>query len=141
LSGRKAFPNWTSELAGIADKVREWLDAGVEPHAIGVSARAVAKVKEIRIALLDAGIPCTGPTDVRVTTMHKMKGMEYRCVLVAGVDAATVPAAGALTPREEDSIAHDHDLHRERCLLFVACTRARDALHVTHASAPSPFLT
>lgn len=136
----QAFPNWTAELAGIVTKVREWLDAEVEAHAIGVSARTVAKVKDIRAALLDAGIPSTGPAGVRVNTMHKMKGMEYRCVLVAGVDAATIPAGGALTPRDEDPIAHDHDLHRERCLLFVACTRARDALHVTHAGVPSPFL-
>jgi superfamily I DNA/RNA helicase len=73
--------------------------------------------------------------------MHKMKGMEYRCVLVAGVDAATVPMAAALTPRDEDPVAHEQDRQRERCLLFVACTRARDALHVTHSGTPSPFLT
>ena len=29
---------------------------------------------------------------------------------------------------------------RERCLLFVACTRARDALHVSHSGTASPFL-
>jgi hypothetical protein len=136
----ESFADWGAELDGITSKVRAWLDAGVEAHAIGVAARTTAKVKDIRSALHDAGIPNTAPNGVRVNTMHKMKGMEYRCVLVAGVDAASVPAGGALTPRDEDPIAHDHDLHRERCLMFVACTRARDALHVTHASTPSPFL-
>lgn len=134
------FPDWNSELHGIIDKVRAWLDAGVEAHAIGVAARTTVKVRDIKTALRDAGIPNTAPKGVRVNTMHKMKGMEYRCVLVAGVDAASVPAGGALTPRDEDPIAHDHDLHRERCLLFVACTRARDALHVTYAGTPSSFL-
>jgi len=28
----------------------------------------------------------------------------------------------------------------ERCLLFVACTRARDSLYVSYAGKPSPFL-
>lgn len=136
----ESFPDWNAELDGITDKVRAWLDAGVEAHAIGVAARTTAKVRDIKTALRDAGIPNTAPKGVRVNTMHKMKGMEYRCVLVAGVDAASVPAGGALTPRDEDPIAHDHDLHRERCLLFVACTRARDALHVTYAGTPSSFL-
>ncbi|MGB3441085.1 MAG: UvrD-helicase domain-containing protein [Actinophytocola sp.] len=136
-----AYPHWQAELDGIVAKVRAWLEAGVEPHSIGIAARTTAKGKDIQAALTDAGIPTRAPKGVRVRTMHKMKGMEYRCVLVAGVDAATVPAAAALTPRDEDLIAHEQDRRRERCLLFVACTRARDALHVTHAGTPSPFLT
>jgi hypothetical protein len=136
-----AFPNWSSELDGIVATVRAWLDAGVEPHAIGVAARTTAKCRDIQSALAGAHISARAPHGVRVRTMHKMKGMEYRCVLVAGVDAATVPMAAALTPRDEDPVAHEQDRQRERCLLFVACTRARDALHVTHSGTPSPFLT
>jgi hypothetical protein len=30
-----------------------------------------------------------------------------------------VPAGVAVTPIEEDKQTHDHDLERERCLLFV----------------------
>lgn len=137
----ETFPTWHAELDGIVAKIRVWLDAGVEPHSIGVAARTTAKCREIQSALADAGIATRAPNGVRVRTMHKMKGMEYRCVLVAGVDAATVPAAAALTPRDEDPVAHEQDRQRERCLLFVACTRARDALHVTHSDAPSPFLS
>jgi superfamily I DNA/RNA helicase len=92
------------------------------------------RVRDLRAAL-------NGTPDVRVDTMHSMKGMEFRCVLVAGVDAATVPSPGALTPREEDPVAHEQDLQRERCLLFVACTRAQDALHVSYSGSPSQFLT
>lgn len=33
------------------------------------------------------------------------------------------------------------DLQRERCLLFVACTRARDHLYVSYSGSPSPFLS
>ena len=35
---------------------------------------------------------------------------------------------------------HGHHLLRERCLLFVACTRARDHLYVSYAGEPSPLL-
>jgi superfamily I DNA/RNA helicase len=52
-----------------------------------------------------------------------------------------VPAAAALTPAEDDPVAHEHDLQRERCLLFVACTRARDHLYLSYTGQPSPFIT
>jgi hypothetical protein len=133
----RAYPDWQAELDGIISQVREWLGAGVEPHAIGIAARTSGRTGAIRSALHDADLP----DDICVATMHRMKGMEFRCVAVAGVAAGSVPAPSAVTPFEEDSIAHDQDIHRERCLLFVACTRARDALFVTHAGAVSPFLT
>jgi superfamily I DNA/RNA helicase len=72
--------------------------------------------------------------------MHAMKGLEFRAVFVLGVDRGTVPFAREITAREVDPLQHDADLLRERCLLFVACTRAREALNVTWSGAPSPFL-
>jgi superfamily I DNA/RNA helicase len=77
---------------------------------------------------------------VQVGTMHKMKGLEFRCVAVVGADEASLPSARAITPEEEDPKAHAQDVQKERCLLFVACTRARDNLYVSYASSPSPFL-
>ncbi len=77
---------------------------------------------------------------VRVGTMHRVKGLEFRCVCVAGVSAKHVPAANAVTPAEDDKQTHQQDLERERCLLFVACTRAREELLVTWHGEPSPFV-
>jgi superfamily I DNA/RNA helicase len=51
-----------------------------------------------------------------------------------------VPAPSAVTPETADPVAHALDLQRERCVLFVACTRARDHLYVSCSGAPSPFL-
>jgi superfamily I DNA/RNA helicase len=73
---------------------------------------------------------------VRASTTHKTKGLEYRCVPVAGVDS---PPAAAITPVAEDPLAHRQDQHRERRLLFVARTRARNSLHMTHPDAASHF--
>ena len=36
--------------------------------------------------------------------------------------------------------AHRQDLQRERCLLFVALTRARDVLYLSHSGTPSDLL-
>lgn len=59
---------------------------------------------------------------------------------VVGVGAKQVPAASAITPVDEDKQTHLQDLERERCLLFVACTRAREELLVTWHDQPSPFI-
>lgn len=45
-----------------------------------------------------------------------------------------------MTPADTDPVAHAQDLQRERCVLFVACTRARDHLYLSYNGRPSPFL-
>lgn len=151
LHGRRpvvqALPDRDTELDALVEQVRSWLDADVEPHAIGIATRFVSGVGRIEQALAAAGIgtaslAASGSAQdcVRVGTMHRMKGLEFRCVAVTGADAETLPAAVALTDGDEDPTAHAHDLQRERCLFFVACTRARDALYVSYTGAPSPFL-
>ena len=72
--------------------------------------------------------------------MHRAKGLEFRCVAAQGVSADAVPMPRAVTPAKVDAAQHARDIQQERSLLFVACTRARDALRVSYASAPSPFL-
>jgi superfamily I DNA/RNA helicase len=70
-----------------------------------------------------------------------MKGLEFRCVAVIGVTAHAVPFAKEMTPAEVDRLQHDSDLLRERCVLFVACTRAREVLYVSWSGKASPFLS
>jgi superfamily I DNA/RNA helicase len=48
--------------------------------------------------------------------------------------------ANLITVPHEDALINAQDLQRERCLLFVACTRARDHLYVSYAGEQSPFL-
>ncbi|WP_055592981.1 3'-5' exonuclease [Streptomyces hirsutus] len=73
-------------------------------------------------------------------TMHRIKGLEYRAVAIIGVGADHVPQPHAVTPVSEDRLQHERDLQRERSLLFVAATRAREQLAVTWAVKHSPFL-
>ncbi|TCO58272.1 UvrD-like helicase family protein [Actinocrispum wychmicini] len=69
-----------------------------------------------------------------------MKGLEFRCVAVVGMTARAVPFAKEITPLEVDRQQHESDMLMERCLLFVACTRAREALAISWSGTPSPFL-
>ena len=49
-------------------------------------------------------------------------------VPVIGVEEGVVPDPTAITANDEDPLAHAQDVQRERCVLFVACTRAREPI-------------
>jgi hypothetical protein len=135
-----------TEYDALVRHVTAWRDDGIEPHAIGIAARSNALVREAAAALNAAGIrtvslAAKSRTDaVRVGTMHGMKGLEFQAVAVIGVSDGIVPAPNALTDAAEDPVAHAQDLQRERCLLFVALTRARDHLYLSYTSPASTFL-
>ncbi|MCW1825143.1 DNA helicase [Mycolicibacterium conceptionense] len=144
LSGH---PSADAEAKFIASSVKGWLDNGIRPSEIGIAVRAkwlTSKIehalKAARIDWVDLAKASDDNDAVRIGSMHRMKGLEFRSVCVAGVNAKAVPAGNAVTPAEEDKHAHQQDLERERCLLFVACTRAREELLVTWHGEPSPFL-
>ncbi|WP_026448916.1 UvrD-helicase domain-containing protein [Actinopolyspora mortivallis] len=142
------FPTRNAETEHLVTTVREWMDAGVQPGEIGVAVRSNRLVDTVMAALAGAGVPheklfgATGGDEqaVAVGTMHRMKGLEFRCLAVVGVTEYHVPPASAITPEEEDPAAHRRDTQRERCLLFVACTRAREQLVVSWHGSRSPFL-
>ncbi|MET8780100.1 3'-5' exonuclease [Nocardia sp. NPDC004654] len=130
----------------IGDVIKQWLDTdGVSPGSIAILTRGgndrelfVAELRKrgIPAAVLDKE-PAAGD-NVQVLTMHRAKGMEFRCVVLAGVDAEHVPAKMALrqVPEEEQAEARQ----RERSLLYVAASRARDELVVTWCGTRSELL-
>ena len=140
------FSTIAKENDNLAALVSTWLTDSVEPRAIGVLARRQSDQERARAALQASGVPVdvlgTGarsPRDaVVVTTMHRAKGMEFSRVVVFGAQASVVPLRAVLdqtAPTEHQAV-----LDRERSLLYVACSRARDELVVTWAGDPSPFL-
>lgn len=124
------------ELKIPAEKVRSWFETGIVPSAVGVAARSSYLAGQVREALQAAGVPAAKPgttsaaNAVQVGTMHGMKGLEFQAVAVIGVEDGMVPALAAVTAAKTDELAHHQDLLRERCGLFVACTRARDQMHL-----------
>ncbi|MFI5647241.1 UvrD-helicase domain-containing protein [Kitasatospora sp. NPDC051705] len=133
------------EIRALVARVGEWTASGVSPEDIGVAARTARLGRDITQALERAGTPAwllgNAPAPgVRVGTMHRMKGLEFRYVAVAGVSDGLVPMRSAITPVDTDPQQHQEDLNGELSLLFVACTRAREALHVSWHGTPSVFL-
>ncbi|WP_431989014.1 UvrD-helicase domain-containing protein [Streptomyces albogriseolus] len=136
------------EVAALVARVQDWIAQGIRPSEIGVCARFNVLLDKAHDKLAVAGVPVARVRDnpgadvdgVRLATMHAMKGLEFRCVAVLGVTAGAVPFSREVTPPAVDVLQHESDLLRERCLLFVACTRAREALAVSWSGTASPFL-
>lgn len=136
------------EASALAERIQEWIADGVAPAEIGVSARFNLTLDKAADHLRMAGIPVTrvkgsippGSEGVRLATMHAMKGLEFRAVAVLGVSAGVMPFAREITPAEVDWLQHEGDILRERCLLFVACTRAREVLRVSWSGKASEFI-
>lgn len=78
-------------------------------------------------------------TGLRVATMHRVKGLEFDNVIVAGVNDGTVPYRKVLDNTADEVVRKDLDA-RERALFYVAVTRARRGVLITSHGEPSVFL-
>lgn len=145
----RGYGGQEEELRALVEQVRTWIEQdGVKPSEVAVCARfntlvdaVVARLRRERVpAVAVRDDPGPGVSGVRVATMHAMKGLEFRCVAVVGVTASVLPFAPQVTPAEVDPLQHRSDLLAEHCLLFVACTRARDALAVSWSGERSRML-
>lgn len=140
--------NAKEQIEALTAQVTSWIEGGLDPDTIGVIARGSHQLEGARAALRAAGVPTVtlaqeAPKDegVRMGSMHRMKGLEFLAVAVFNVDDDNVPAQIALTDKSADPVQHTHDVRRERCLLYVACTRPRDHLWVGWSGKPSRFLS
>ncbi|CAM3795437.1 ATP-dependent helicase [Nocardiopsis rhodophaea] len=140
-----------AELDALADRVRRWLADGIAPGDICVTARTNRLRDSVAAHLRARSLPATvfNPRDhavtdatgsVRVTTMHGVKGLEFRAIAVTGVTADALPQMDHVTSADLDEHQHLADLDAQRSLLYVACTRAREALYVSWHGQPSRFL-
>lgn len=135
----------TEELDRAAAQIKGWLADGVEASTVAVLTRSqddrdrfVRGLGErgVDARALDRNVATAGHP--QVLTMHRSKGMEFSRVILAGIDDKHLPSAATLrlSPVEE----HAEALLRERSLLYVASSRARDELVVTWSGNRSDLL-
>lgn len=136
-----------AEVQYLTEAVIDWISQGVDPSEIGIATRTHRLASWIERVIRAEGLPTSYLGDdqdldrgVGIGTMHGMKGLEFRCVAIPGLSANLFPEKNSVTPAGLDKHAHEQDIEREKCLLFVACTRAREELLVTWHGEPSPFL-
>lgn len=135
------------EYQQIADVLSAWLaEKDVEPSSLAVLVRSGRARDTLQRALAERGVTAqsvTGhhrrpPAAPQLMTMHRAKGLEFRRVVLAGVSESQIPQ-GRLRADDTDGERADA-VQRERLLLYVASSRARDELVVTWHGDVSPFL-
>ena len=138
----KHFNSLAEERAYVIGEIeRLVVMEGVLPESICIVARAGRQIRNYTRGLQQAGIHHlylsrhTHEDDgegVRLATMHRVKGLEFTHIFIVGLNDGTMPSRHV--------VAEDEEALRERCLLHVAATRARDTLTITSYGQPSPFL-
>lgn len=126
-----------------ADQIRTWLADGAAPETIAVLVRSANEATALADEFTRYDLPTryvgakATPGDGRVSTMtmHRSKGMEFRHVLVFGVTAELARSVERLPDGDRPDA-----LQRERSLLYVATTRARDRLTIVWDGAASDLL-
>ncbi|WP_348538338.1 3'-5' exonuclease [Nocardia cyriacigeorgica] len=126
-------PPASQQLPTVADQLQEWLAAGHTPNTLAILSSREERKKVARylgrhgIETVEYEDHPVGTDCVQVLTMHRAKGMEFSRVILMGVgpDFMAGPGKEAL-----DRSANTDALLRERSLLYVSASRARDELVV-----------
>ncbi len=145
---RRHFLKEAQEASFLVERIKAWLEE-VPESAICVAARTRSKINDrYRPILESAGIRTVmiekdpeseaQQPGIRLATMHRLKGLEFPRMILAGVQEGALPLLTSHDPADQAS-SEDH-LLQERCLFYVASTRARDELVITGYGSPSPFL-
>lgn len=137
------------ELAGLADWVSAQEAADIRLSDIGVLCSRRADVERVQSALrkanLDPVILQAGRADdrsvpgVRITTMHRAKGLEFFAVAIPFMSDTSFPPAGALNAAVDEADRVDI-INQYRSLLHVAATRAQKALRVSWSGTPTALI-
>ncbi|WP_205571839.1 3'-5' exonuclease [Arthrobacter celericrescens] len=139
-----AAASYVEELDNLAQTLRAWEEEGVPLETVGILVRANFQIGKVINGLNERGLEAriagspAGSGVPYVMTMHRSKGMEFTRVVLFGMSDQSMPAAYQLqnlAPAEQADA-----LLRERSLLYVAATRARDGLVVSWSGKPSELL-
>ena len=135
----------TEELDQAAELVARWVGESDAPETVAVLVREQRQRDRLVSGLAERGVTVRAvdrehikPGQPVAMTMHRAKGTEFSRVLLFGIDQGAIPR-----PLRDEQYAEDawaDALLRERSLLYVAATRARDELALSWSGDPSQLL-
>lgn len=133
------FDTLEQECQFIIHKIKALEEMGTELRNICIVARTHRLLENYSVALQNEGIRSfeikANKVDdhslpgVRIATMHRVKGLEFDYVFAAAINHRILPFS--TLDYTEDNIAHEEYIVSEKCLLYVALTRARKSAFIT----------
>lgn len=130
------------EIETILSFIKECIDNGIKAEEICVTASSLGLTKELQSALHNEGMDpyiwknrsfIGNKSGVRMCTLHSIKGLEFRVVIVMGVNERNIPSIESTEhpfPTLDKTEKTDY-LMQFRSLIYVAITRARQSVLVT----------
>ena len=142
------FGNANDEFDFLLREVKKLKDNGVSLTDICVVARTKKLVDDYIALFTKAGIRSyaikRNKADdrsfdgLRVATMHRVKGLEFKYVFIAAVNNRIIPLSSAIN--KTDAVSEEESITSEKCLLYVAMTRAQKGVYITSYGRKSEFL-
>ena len=134
------------------DFIKEYLDKltqdGNSLNSVCLVARTNELLRQYEGALKAKGIPTyfikrsqaddRNSKGLRMATMHRVKGLEFDHVIIAGCNDGVIPLQVSKTSCDPEEL-EDNDI-LERALLHVAVTRAKKRVLITSSGTVSGFL-
>ena len=140
---------FAGEVKNIVSYLKSLQEAGVSLDNVCLVARTNELIDQYEGAMKSAGLPIyrirrsiaedRRSAGVRLATMHRVKGLEFEYVIVAGVNEGIVPLSVFRSSEAEAFEAAETET-RERALLYVAVTRAKRCAVITSYERKSHFL-
>lgn len=144
----ECFNNANDEFDFLLSEVKKLKENGVALTDICVVARTKKLVDDYvalftRVGIRSYAIKRNKVDDrsfdgLRVATMHRVKGLEFKYVFVAAVNNRVIPLPSAIN--KTDAISEAESITSEKCLLYVAMTRAQKGVYITSYGRRSEFL-
>lgn len=131
------------QVDAVARTLTDWASTGVG-DSVAILGRSTIALRRLQRQLADHGIKTAmygedaRPGVPVLVTMHSAKGLEFSRVVLFDVSEGSVPLPAALHGLAGSDL--EDAVLRERSLLYVAASRARDELVVTWAGKRSVLL-
>ena len=139
--------NATEEVTQVAEWVEAYKNGGISLKDICIAAPSMGLMKELQTRLhtdgtaykVLKGTSKQGASDgVSLCTFHSLKGLEFKAVILMGVNERNVPskATEAYPFNGMDVLEKKEYLSSKRSLLYVAITRARGLAYMVGYGEP-----
>ncbi|MDU3521469.1 MAG: 3'-5' exonuclease [Clostridium saudiense] len=142
----RGFKNKVSEAEYIAETIENELKNKYDYKDIAIISKFKNQLKDIKIFLEKNNIPYKelesneeldfNEDCVKLLTMHCAKGLQFKAVIIAGLNDKIIPSRDFANEFEDSDFVESID----RRLLYVGMTRATEELFLSSYGNPSKFI-